>query len=314
MHFKILSLSLATCFLCSFCARKQSSEGLKKLSYDELYERALSLNLDPEKIEYRNEKNIPISPAELERYSRDSFAIDKYVDKTDSVRLWVVRPIRTEDIELRKKMQDLYDNDIEYSIKYINLTVKDSLLRENILSTIHLNRPITPVKINCDSAEIILKAVSLADQNNRTANQINGQVDRDNQIQVVSILEQCGFPENFVQNTEAVFTVFMVIQHASVKLRHKYFPLLQKAAAMGALERRDLALMEDRILMDQGKKQKFGSQVRMIGDSGQYEVYPIDNPTQVDARRAEIGLYPMQDYLSRFNINWAEYLEKQSKD
>lgn len=315
VRIKSLLFCLAICFVFYACSRNYHYEGLRKLSHDELYERALDFNIDPDGVMYKNEKNEIIYPTELSRYNRDSFTMDKYVDKSDTVRLYLIRPIRNEDIDLREKIQNLYNNDVEYRIKYVNLTVKDSLLRKNILSVIHLDhRPIKPIKINCDSAKIILKTILFSDQNNRTGQLIDGQVDRNNQIQVVSMLEQCEFPENFIGDNEAIYTIFLVIQHASAELRLKYFPLLQKVAELGGLEKKVLALMEDRILMEQGEKQKFGSQVRMIDGSEKYEIYPIEDPVHLDDRRAKIGLEPMQEYLSRFNINWGEYLKKQNKD
>jgi hypothetical protein len=65
----------------------------------------------------------------------------------------------------------------------------------------------------------------------------------------------------------------------------------------------DLALLEDRILMRQNKKQIYGSQIVREGN-GPWSVYPIADPKNVDFRRAEVGLGPIADYLSQMGLTW----------
>jgi hypothetical protein len=65
-----------------------------------------------------------------------------------------------------------------------------------------------------------------------------------------------------------------------------------------------LALLEDRILTNQGKEQIYGSQVR-TNDAGKYEFYPIMDETNVNKRRASVGLQPLEEYAKYFDINYA---------
>ena len=52
----------------------------------------------------------------------------------------------------------------------------------------------------------------------------------------------------------------------------------------------DLALMEDRLALAQGKKQLYGSQLGRNEITKTYYVLPIENPDQVDVRRQKMGL------------------------
>lgn len=257
-------------------------------------------------------RNEVIARELISKFNRDSFALDRYVDRSDTVRLWVVRPIKPEDRELRKKLKALYDSDVQYRIKQINLTVKDSVMRKNALSMVYYGLAVKPVKVPCDSSQQILQDLLVRDQANRDHDAPDPKIDWENQVKVVSIIENCGFPESGPEQKNSAFTIFMVIQHASADLRKKYFPQLQKATKEGLLDPSDLALMEDRMLTDEGKKQKYGSQVRSIGNSGRYEPCPIEDPEHIDQIRAQVGLGPIREYMERFGIDWDGYLRKKS--
>ena len=84
----------------------------------------------------------------------------------------------------------------------------------------------------------------------------------------------------------------------------KYFPLIKKSADRGDLSWSTVALMEDRMLMDIGEKQKYGSQVQKANGSDKWTLYPIQDPKNVNKRRAKIGLEPIEDYLRRFGIEY----------
>ena len=62
--------------------------------------------------------------------------------------------------------------------------------------------------------------------------------------------------------------------------------------------------MEDRMLMDKGEKQKYGSQLRMDNESGEWELWPIEDPEKVNNRRAEVGLEPIEEYVRHFGIEY----------
>jgi hypothetical protein len=66
----------------------------------------------------------------------------------------------------------------------------------------------------------------------------------------------------------------------------------------------DLALLQDRILMRQGKKQLFGSQVVFNKDTGAPEFYPIEDEKNVNARRTKIGMEPLEEYAAHFGMDY----------
>lgn len=139
-------------------------------------------------------------------------------------------------------------------------------------------------------------------------------MDSINQIAVIGILEEYGWVHQDIVGKKGSGALFLVIQHADLPIQEKYLPVLRDAVKSGAARKDDLALLEDRVLMRQGKKQVYGSQV-VKGPNGNWVVHPIEDPEHVDERRLEIGLLPIADYLSRMGVTWnlEEHLQQQSK-
>ena len=57
----------------------------------------------------------------------------------------------------------------------------------------------------------------------------------------------------------------------------KYLPLMEQSVGNGESGAADLALLQYRILMRQGKKQRYGSQISLNSKSGMPEIWPIED-------------------------------------
>lgn len=119
---------------------------------------------------------------------------------------------------------------------------------------------------------------------------------------VFGILDKHGWLGADVVGNQGVTTLFLVIQHSSLENQLKYFDMMKQAVADKKLNAANFAMLEDRILMKQGRKQKYGSQLKRGQEPGSYELYDLENPEEVDKRRAEVGLEPLGDYLTRFGV------------
>jgi hypothetical protein len=99
--------------------------------------------------------------------------------------------------------------------------------------------------------------------------------------------------------------LFLVIQHADLPTQEKYLPIIREAAKQGKTLASNLAILEDRVALRQGKKQIYGSQVWIDSKTGKKFVQPLEDPENVDKRRAEVGLPTMNEYLQEsFQIKW----------
>ena len=65
-------------------------------------------------------------------------------------------------------------------------------------------------------------------------------------------------------------------------------------------------MMEDRTLMSKGKKQKYGTQANSsLRKSGQFAIWPIEEPNKVDSLRKDAGFsQTILEYAQKLN---AEY-------
>lgn len=129
-------------------------------------------------------------------------------------------------------------------------------------------------------------------------------IDSCNLVQVEALISQYGWPGKSFVGASGNQTIFLVIQHADIAVQEKYFPLFQQSVEAGESNATDLALMQDRILMRQGKKQIYGSQVVMNKETGAPEFYPIEDEKNVNIRRAGIGLMPLEEYAKFFGIDY----------
>jgi hypothetical protein len=118
-----------------------------------------------------------------------------------------------------------------------------------------------------------------------------------NLLKVSMILDSYGWLGSEAIGVEGNRTLFMVIQHSPLKDQEKYLPVMRLAVKDGKAEAGNLALLEDRVSVRKGKRQIFGSQVSWNLKTNVYYVLPLEDPDNVDKRRAAMGLIPLADYL-----------------
>ena len=123
-----------------------------------------------------------------------------------------------------------------------------------------------------------------------------------NLIKVIKILNQYGWLGSNVIGLNGNQALFLVIQHSNLTTMEKYLPMMIDALNKGNASSQDCALLQDRIEMLNKRPQIYGTQVQM--KNGKYEVYKIIDEANVDKRRAEVGLGPLDEYLENWNIKY----------
>ncbi|HEX5082393.1 MAG TPA: DUF6624 domain-containing protein [Blastocatellia bacterium] len=125
------------------------------------------------------------------------------------------------------------------------------------------------------------------------------ELDSRNQQRLDEIVQQSGWPKKSVFGEEASGVAFSVVQHAELDYQKKYFPLIKEAVAQKEARDSDLAMLEDRILTREGKKQIYGTQARLNQKTQLMELYPIEDEENVDDRRMKVGLEPLAQYVKK---------------
>ena len=121
---------------------------------------------------------------------------------------------------------------------------------------------------------------------------------------VKEILDQHGWLGKDIVGHYGNRALFLAIQHSDLETQEKYLPIMREAVNKGNADPANLALLEDRVAVRQGRMQIYGTQLEYDKEKGKLFVLPLEDPDNVDKRRADIGLEKFEDYLSKHGIIW----------
>ena len=141
---------------------------------------------------------------------------------------------------------------------------------------------------------------------------IINRVDAENLVKVKAILEKHGWLGEDIVGSDGNSALFLVIQHSDLKTQEKYLPMMREAVKNKKASSRSLALLEDRVALGQGKRQIYGSQIGNNPTTQKQCVLPLDDPDNVDKRRAEVGLPALSEYINYWKMTWD--VEQYKKD
>jgi hypothetical protein len=122
-------------------------------------------------------------------------------------------------------------------------------------------------------------------------------IDVANMKRLAQIIDTYGWPGLRFAGA-ASQTAFLVLQHADPATQRKYLPLLRDAVKRSDAMGGHLAMLEDRLLVDEGKPQVYGSQ--LAANPLRFE--PIEDEAHVDERRRSVGLEPLAEYARHFGL------------
>lgn len=125
----------------------------------------------------------------------------------------------------------------------------------------------------------------------------------ENERKLLKLLDIYGWPTASSVTEYAAAGAALIINHTTYEIRSKYFPMLENAFKLGEAQPLRYAKMKDRLLVEEGKKQLYGTQWKF--ENSIRVPHPIENPAYVDKRRKEIGLGALNVYLKeRFDIEF----------
>ena len=139
------------------------------------------------------------------------------------------------------------------------------------------------------------------------------EADSANLAVVANILDTYGWPSGL--SDEANDAIFLVIDHSDLKTMKKYRKVFHDAVEKGYLQMNDLVTMEDRMLMNAGKPQKYGTQANSLVEDGKTVIYiwPVEDPARLDTLRKSVGLIPIEDYLEIVKQQGVEMIYDKTK-
>lgn len=129
-------------------------------------------------------------------------------------------------------------------------------------------------------------------------------LNRQNLADLDSIIRVKGWPKISEVGHMASGAAFLIIQHSTVELQEKYLPTIKALCDQKEADWQSYALMYDRVQTSNGKPQLYGSQIRFNEGTKKYELFPIEDEKNVDKRRAEMGMEPLENYVLQWGIKY----------
>lgn len=120
--------------------------------------------------------------------------------------------------------------------------------------------------------------------------------DKEDTAWLKEVVAKHGWPSISMVGGEASIAAWLLVQHADAdpKFQRQCLDLMTKLPK-GEVQKDNLALLTDRVLLAEGKKQIYGTQFEIT--DGKLVPRDLEDPDNVDKRRAEVGLEPLAKYL-----------------
>lgn len=120
-----------------------------------------------------------------------------------------------------------------------------------------------------------------------------------NTAYLLELVKEFGWIDVERFGVEASSSAFLIVQHSGhIPMMRAALPAIEedvKAKKLGSAA--PYALLYDRLALQLGGKQRYGSQTCRDAHGDQV-VRPLENPGKVDDFRKELGLVPLAEYLS----------------
>ena len=125
-------------------------------------------------------------------------------------------------------------------------------------------------------------------------------VDEDNTAFLKRLVGEIGWIDTTRFGKEAANAAFLIVQHSGdMALMAATLAEIEKGVRAKVLDPHDFALLHDRLSLDLGHKQRYGTQLGQGADE-KLVVMPIDDHANVEKVRAGLGLVPLSQYLDYF--------------
>jgi len=121
-------------------------------------------------------------------------------------------------------------------------------------------------------------------------------------LRVEGIVRKYGWPKETQMGAAAVEGALLVVLSAEPSEQRRILPVLLEQIQLLELRRGSIAEIEDRVLVYEGKPQKYGSQFYVDAESGVRRLYPIGDCENVEFLRRSVGLEPLSKYTGALGI------------
>ncbi|MER5490725.1 DUF6624 domain-containing protein [Streptomyces sp. NPDC002454] len=163
-----------------------------------------------------------------------------------------------------------------------------------------------------DPSALAAELMAMAEADHRAAVHANGEDFADQLAwrrltarhgdRLAAIMDEHGWPTADRVGADAARAAWLIAQHADRQLdvQRRALRLMGRAVAEGSAGPRELAFLHDRTRVNEGREQRYGTQIAGVRD-GRPIPWPCEDPARTDEFRAEVGIEPFDVYVARFS-------------
>lgn len=122
-----------------------------------------------------------------------------------------------------------------------------------------------------------------------------------NKVFLEKVLKKYGYPGYDLVGKEGEKNYWVMAQHCDFDPQFQSIVLekLKQQVEIENADGRNFGLLTDRVNLNSGKKQVYGTQVTYVRETGQAIPKPLTDSLNVNERRKSVGLEPIEEYLNR---------------
>lgn len=120
------------------------------------------------------------------------------------------------------------------------------------------------------------------------------EVDRENRQRLKEIVDEIGWPTISKVGKKGAEAAWLLAQHADQGLEFQKKCLELMKENKNDVSKRDVAYLEDRVLVNEGKPQKYGTQF-YLDENKKLKPRPIQNKDKLNEKREEMGMKPFEE-------------------
>lgn len=276
---------------------------LRKLSREEVLDRAREKRSFSPYVVFKDSMGLPLSDEYKDKLDKGQLAYDYYADANDEVVELVVREPTYEDDLLEVQQRTMLAG--LRSWEQVEPKQVDCRVKKRVLQMIYKReKELQKVRDTFD-LERFMRGYSRISLPGEERFHFIDSLFIENKQLVLGLLEKCGVPSKKEVGDQGMMGLFYTIHHMhQPRLRIMYYPVIKECVEKGDLNPRCLAMIEDRMMRDFGKKQLYGSQLMKKDTTDTWTLYPLRDPEKLNERRKAVGMKPIEKYLESLDVEY----------
>lgn len=130
---------------------------------------------------------------------------------------------------------------------------------------------------------------------------------------LIDIIQEYCYPNTDIAGKDGSHYFWLMMQHQDQypDFQKKVLRLMRAEVYRNKADRKDYAYLIDRVMINTGQKQVYGTQMRLNEAQTSFEPIPVMEPEKLNERRKEMGLGTIEAYIETMNQVKQGYLKKQ---